>query len=69
MYNLFIDNQNNEIIISNFNLKNTFGKNKEKIFCEGIFSENKFQLSFVNKKKSKKYLDFTVPSLKTKLQK
>ncbi len=64
----FLDDQNNDISITNFDLKNTFDKDKEKISVKGVFSENRFKLNFLNKKNKEKYLDFSVPDLNTSLK-
>ena len=41
---------------------------KENISLEGIFSKKKFKINLVNPKNDKKFLDFTVPDLDTKLK-
>ena len=64
----FIDSQNNDISINNFNLKNYFRKNKETISIKGVFAQNKFKIRFLNEKNKEKYLDFSVPNLSTYLK-
>ena len=64
----FIDGQNNDISINNFNLKNYFRKNKETISIKGVFAQNKFKIRFLNEKNKEKYLDFSIPSLSTYLK-
>ena len=64
----FQDDQDNEISIKDFNLRNTFKKEKEKISIEGIFAENKFEISFLNERGMEKFLDFSLPALNAKLK-
>ena len=64
----FVDDQKNDISITNFNLKNTFDKDGEKISIKAVFSENRFKLNFLNKKNKEKYLNFLMPDLNTSLK-
>ena len=64
----FVDAQSNIISINDFDLKNKFSEKKGSISAQGIFSQNKFKLKFVNQKDQEKYLDFSIPDLNTKLK-
>jgi len=64
----FTDNQDNEISFTDFNLKNTLRKDKEKISITGTFSKNKFKINFINKKNEKKFLNFSIPIINTYLK-
>ena len=64
----FKDDQDNDITINDFDLRNTFDKKKEKILIKGKFAENKFKINFLNKKNNKKYLNFSIPNLGMKMK-
>ena len=64
----FVDNQNNDISITNFDLKTTFDKDREKISINGVFSGSKFKLNFLDEEKKEKYLDFSIPDLNARLK-
>jgi len=64
----FIDDQGNNITLTGFNLKNTYGKDSEKISTTGIFSGNKFKINFLNKQNDEKFLDFSIPGLDSHLK-
>ena len=64
----FIDSQNDSISITDFNLKNTFKNDKEKISLNGIFAKNRFKISFLDEKNKEKFLNFSIPALKTYLK-
>ena len=64
----FLDKQGNRININKLNLINNQNLDKENISLEGIFSKKKFKINLVNPKNDKKFLDFTVPDLDTKLK-
>ena len=57
----FKDDQDNDITINDFDLRNTFDKKKEKILIKGKFADNKFKINFLNKKNKEKYLNFSIP--------
>ena len=59
----FKDDQDNDITINDFDLRNTFDKKKEKILIKGKFADNKFKINFLNKKNKEKYLNFSIPKL------
>tara|TARA_B100000945_G_scaffold208772_1_gene167969 strand:+ start:1405 stop:2874 length:1470 start_codon:yes stop_codon:yes gene_type:complete len=64
----FLDDQNNEIFINNFNLKNIFDGNKDKISMKGVFSQNKFKLNFLNEKNEEKHLNLFLPGIDSSLK-
>ena len=64
----FVDDQNNNISVTNFDLKNNYNKDREKINIKGVFSKNRFKINFVNKKNKEKYLNFLTPDLNTSLK-
>ena len=64
----FVDNQNTEIPISNFNFKNNIRNNGEKISIDGTFSGNNFKLNFINNKTNDKFLNLKLNELSTSLK-
>ena len=65
---VFIDNQNNIINFSDFNLKEKFSNKKHEINAKLNFSGNKINFEFLNNLESKKFLEINIPNLKQSLE-
>ncbi len=64
----FKDKQENIISLNNFDLINKFKKGQDSVSIKGSFSKNRFKIKFINNKEGKKILNFSMPSLNTKLK-
>ena len=63
----FLDDQKNQVVFTDFTLKEVFSNNKHKINSETNFSGKKVKLKFVNNINGEKKLDIETPSIDSSL--